>query len=160
MVRTRKMPNQIGEKPRSVTMGSRMGVVSSISARPSSTEPSSSSNRVMTMIAIIGLAVQSVHQRGDLFGQPRKAHEDREDQRADDDHVKHAGGLERLRERFAQRLPGQSLATYAQSTQGQQRAHGRGLGRGEPAHRNSGEHEHHQRREIQHAENRGASLRP
>ena len=37
-----------------MTIGSRIGVVSSISARPSSTEPSSSSNTVMTMIAVIG----------------------------------------------------------------------------------------------------------
>jgi hypothetical protein len=40
VARTRKIPNQIGDNPICWMIGSRMGVVSSINARPSSTEPS------------------------------------------------------------------------------------------------------------------------
>src|SRR5690606_37772296 len=44
IARTRKMPNQIGDRPISITSGNRMGVVSNIRASPSSTDPTTSRN--------------------------------------------------------------------------------------------------------------------
>ena len=46
--------NQIGEMPSAVVIGSRIGAVSSMSARPSSTEPSNSSSSAMMTMVVTG----------------------------------------------------------------------------------------------------------
>ena len=50
------MPNQIGLYPRSIAIGKKIGVVSSISAKPSSIEPNNKRINAITIMAVTGPA--------------------------------------------------------------------------------------------------------